>query len=204
MSEPFYEIIESLIDVRLVPEGKRCGEGYKAARDDIHDNLATIEDVAAGCYHEAGHLIYATNFGLALSASVSEFKILGPHIAYHLATDTTAERYEPTPMAISVTALNRKVRDTSDNVLEMAKIGVAGGESIEFFRNKLNKPMWKRGDKNDEGRFKDFCEWRLLFMSWKTAHRFSTQLLERCKDSRAARLCTRTLQLRYRARSLVS
>ena len=153
----FHEIIDSLIDVKQVPEEKRCGDGYEAARKDIHDNLATIEDVTAGCYHEAGHLIYATNFGFALQVDVSGFRILGPHITYHPATNDEAERYEPTPMAISTPGLQRQLRDTSDAVFEMAKIGVAGGETIEYFRVKLNKPMWKRGDKNDEGRFNGFA-----------------------------------------------
>jgi hypothetical protein len=143
-----------------VPENKRCGYGYKAARKDIHDNLATVEDVAAGCYHEAAHLIYATNFGFALNIDVSEFRILGPYITYHPATDKDPELYEPTAMAISTPGLQRKVRDTSDAVFEIAKIGVAGGECLEFFRNKLNKPMWKRGDKNDEDRFKIFAQRR--------------------------------------------
>jgi hypothetical protein len=153
----FHETIDSLIDVVGVPAGKRSGAGYEAARQDIHDNLATIEDAAAGCYHEAGHLIYATNFGFALGIDVSEFRILGPNITYHPATVKDSEWYEPTAMAISTPGLQMKVRDTSDAVLEMAKIGVAGGESIEFFRNKFNKPMWKRGDRNDKDRFKIFA-----------------------------------------------
>jgi hypothetical protein len=153
----FYEIIDSLIDVNAVPEKKRSGEGYGDARKEIHDNLVTIEDVTAACYHEAAHLIYATNLGFALKADVSGFQILGPHIKYYPATDDKAEWYEPTTMAISTPGLHKKLRDTHSAVFEMAKIGVAGGESVEFFRKKLSKPMWKSGNKDDWARFKLFA-----------------------------------------------
>lgn len=153
-----FKIIDGMIDVSEVPQEKRNGDNYDNARKHIHDTLATLEDVEAGCYHEAGHLIYATNFGFALGVDVSEFRILGPHIKYHPATDTEAEWYEPIPMAISTPGLHKNVPYTSSAVLEMAKIGVAGGESVEYFQKKMNKPMWKRGDPNDQERFKIFAK----------------------------------------------
>ena len=61
-------------------------------------------------------------------------------------------------MAISTPGLHKNLSDTSDSVFEMAKIGVAGGESVQYFGKRLNKPMWKRGDLNDLERFKHFAK----------------------------------------------
>src|SRR6266851_4451526 len=150
----FYEIIDSLIDVTGVPVDKRCGEGYEAARKEIHDNLATIEDVTAVCYHEAGHLIYANLVGFKYNVNTADFRIVGPQIEYHEATNSEPAWYESTSTAIRSTGLRAKIPHTNEGLLDLATVSVAGGESVRNFSEKKSKPMWKLGNRDDEKRFK--------------------------------------------------
>jgi hypothetical protein len=154
----FRETIDSLIDVMQVPEEKRCGEGYETARKEIHDNLATIEDVTAVCYHEAAHLIYANLVAFMYKVSAAKFAIVGPQITYHSATDDRPERYESTSTAIRTPGLQARIPRTSEGLMDAATIAVAGGESVSHFSSKKNKSMWKRGDYDDKGRFKYFAD----------------------------------------------
>jgi hypothetical protein len=67
----FYEIIDGLIDAgdlllneqERVPSGKRSDKNYTDARDTIHQELSSVQDVEAGCYHESAHFVYSTFFG---------------------------------------------------------------------------------------------------------------------------------------------
>jgi hypothetical protein len=154
----FYETIDSLIDVEGVPAGKRCGEGYEAARKEIHDNLATIEDLTAVCYHEAGHLIYARLVGSKYNVSTADFRIVGPQIKYHEATDANPPRYESTSTAIRTPGLRVKIPRTNDGLLDTALVAVAGGESVRDFSTKKNKPMWKLGNADDKDQFKRLAD----------------------------------------------
>jgi hypothetical protein len=150
----FYETIDSLIDVVGVPVDKRCGEGYETARKEIHDNLATIEDVTAVCYHEAGHLIYANFIGFKYNVSTADFRIVGPQIEYHEARDDEPSWYESTSTAIRTPGLQAKMPHTNEGLLDAAMIAAAGGESVRYFSVKKSKPMWTLGNRDDEKRFK--------------------------------------------------
>jgi len=149
----FYEILDSLIDVTRVPADKRTGDEYEAARKEIHDNLATVEDVMAGCHHEAGHLIYANLVGFKYKLNTADFRIVGPQIEYHEATG-----YDPTPTAIYAPGLHAKIPHTNDGLLDTAKIAVVGGESVRYFSAKKSKPMWKLGNHDDKKRFQRFAD----------------------------------------------
>jgi hypothetical protein len=170
----FYDIIDSLIDLSKVDKDKQKGDGYeaapqwsgqkrptvvrsKAARREIHDNLTTIEDVTAACYHEAGHLIYANLIGFKYAVNTAGFRILGPQIEYHEATNIKPARYEGTPTAICCPGLHVKIPDTNPGLLDTAMISVAGGEAVGYFSAKNNKSMWKRGTYDDQERFKRFA-----------------------------------------------
>jgi hypothetical protein len=154
-----YEIIDGLIDANdlllkaneRVPMDERNQKDYQDDRKEIHDDLATIEDVKAVCYHEASHLIYATNVAFAFGIDPSKFRIIGPHVKYHPSKAIT-ERYEPTTSAIKAPGLE-SLPDTNAALEELAKIAVAGGESVAHFAKLFDKPMWKRGDKGDRSRF---------------------------------------------------
>src|SRR6266481_4296666 len=101
----FFEIIDSLIDVTGVPKCKRNGEQYEAACKEIHDDLSDVGDVEATCYHESAHFVYATFLGYKLKKDTSAFKIIGPRIEYHPATNAKPEWYEPTTSALKAPGL---------------------------------------------------------------------------------------------------
>ncbi len=69
----FYEILDSLIDVTRVPADKRTGDEYEAARKEIHDNLATVEDVMAGCQHTNDGLLDTAKIAVVGGESVRYF-----------------------------------------------------------------------------------------------------------------------------------
>jgi hypothetical protein len=154
----FYETIENLIDVVGVPAGKRSGAGYDAARKEIHDNLTTIEDVTAVCYHEAGHLIHANLVGFKYGVSTTNFRIVGPLIEYHEATNDKAAWYESTSSAIRTPGLQAVIPSTNEGLQDLARIAVAGGESVRHFSAKKHKPTWKFGNRDDEMKFKRFAD----------------------------------------------
>jgi hypothetical protein len=150
-----HEIIDSLIDVTGVPLLKQQGKKYEDARKEIHDNLTTIEDVTAACYHEAGHLIYANLVGFKYNVNTTDFKILGPRIKY--VEENGVDCYDATPTAIDCPGLHTKIPETNDGLFDTATISIAGGESVSHFSKKKNKPMWKRGDYDDRDRFQRFA-----------------------------------------------
>jgi hypothetical protein len=141
----FYDTIESLINVDLVPEKKRIGENYEAARNEIHEELSTPEDVEAVCYHEAAHWIYAEFLGFELELSEDDLALIkpvGPRITYH-PSDDKPERYEAIVSAMAVPII--RTTSYTERIVELlARMAVAGGESTNhFFKSH------KRGDTDD-------------------------------------------------------
>lgn len=151
----FYEIIDGLIDFgdslldehERVPSDKRNDKNYTDARAEIHQELANVEDVETGCYHESAHFAYSMFLGFKLKKDVTHFRIVGPTIKLHPPTNTEPEWYEPTSMAIKTPGL--PLSYNIESLEELALIAVAGGESVRWFR-----PKQKRGNKNDYRRFK--------------------------------------------------
>jgi hypothetical protein len=148
----FYDTIESLID-NQVPVPNRKGDGYDAARKEIHDALATPEDVEAVCHHEAAHWIYAEFLGFALKLNPSDqslIKPVGPRVVYYAAkTPADKPRYEATISAIAVPVI-RTTAYKHEIVELLARMAVAGGEATNhFFKSH------KRGDTDDIALFKE-------------------------------------------------
>jgi hypothetical protein len=146
----FYDTIESLINVDQVPILKRSGKGYDDARNEIHDDLAEVGDVEAVCYHEAAHFIYAVLLGTKLQKDTSLFQIIGPKIDYH-SPGVEPEEYEATSSGLKTPGLDLPYNH--ENVQEIARIAVAGGEAVQYFH-----PKRKRGDASDRRNFEKFCK----------------------------------------------
>ena len=146
----FFEIIESLINVTNVPEAKRSGVEYEAARKLIHESLSCPEDVEAASYHEAGHWAFGILVANQLGVDGSLFDVVGPRIKY----DTMNNLYDATPTGLSLPGMKNWKAQDEDDVMAMARIAVAGGESIHHYYG----PQGKRGDKNDRCRFDAFCK----------------------------------------------
>ena len=144
----FFEIIDNLIDVTGVPVLKQNGEQYEDARKLIHTELSTVEGVEIACYHEAGHWAQAV---LALGADGSLFEVVGPRIKYD---ESKKNPYDPTPTGLSLPGLKDWKAQVEEDVKVMARVAVAGGESVHRFFG----PVVKRGDKDDIERFKAFCQ----------------------------------------------
>jgi hypothetical protein len=150
----FSEAIDALIDAGdlllsepdRVPLDKRGDKKYSNARATIHQELSSIEDVEAACYHESAHFVYSTFLGFKLKKDVTLFRIIGPTIKYHPRNDPYPEWYEPTPTAVQTPGL--PLPYDNESLEELALVAVAGGESVRCFR-----PKQKRGNKNDYGRF---------------------------------------------------
>lgn len=147
----FYEMIDRLIDLTEVPEDKRRGEGYESARRLIHEELANVMDVDVACHHEAAHwaeaVLVANQFGIGIDGSL--FKVVGPSITYDPSKDT----YEPTPTGLKMIGMEGWKAQTEEHVKILARIAVAGGESVHHFYGPNQKP----GDGNDIGRFNELC-----------------------------------------------
>jgi hypothetical protein len=146
----FSEIIYNLIDVTNVPESKRSGVEYEAARNLIHEELSTVEDVEIACYHEAGHWAFAVLVANQLGVNGSLFDVVGPRIKYN---ETAKKPYDPTPTGLSLPGMENWKAQIAEDVTAMARIAVAGGESVHHFYG----PKRKRGDKNDRERFEALC-----------------------------------------------
>ena len=144
-----HEIIDSLIDLSEVSLDKRGGDKYEQARQIIHDSLNTVDDVEAACFHEAGHWAQAFLAAHQLDADGSLFKVVGPTIKYNRSKDT----YDATPTGLKLVGMEGWRASSEDDVKIMARIAVAGGESILCFYG----PSRGRADGNDIGRFKCFC-----------------------------------------------
>jgi hypothetical protein len=150
----FYEIIDGLIDAGdEVPAVKRNGDGYAAARKLIHDELASPHDVEVACYHEAGHWAVAVASADQLEADGSLFEVCGPRIKYYYPVDGKPERYEATPTGLKMVGMENWLPKSGSDVKIMARIAMAGGESVQHFYG----PNQKRGDVNDTGRFDELC-----------------------------------------------
>jgi hypothetical protein len=147
-----HEIIDGMIDVRDVPPEKREGSEYEAARKQIHDELSTIRDVEAACYHEAGHWAYAVVAANQFGVDGSLFQVVGPRIRYD-ASDKNYP-YDATPTALRLVGMQNWKPRSDDDVEIMARVAVAGGESVHHFYGLTQK----RGDENDNARFKIFCK----------------------------------------------
>jgi hypothetical protein len=145
----FYEMIDRLIDVTEVPENKHSGEGYESARRLIHEELTNVKDVDVGCHHEAAHWSEAVLAANQLGVDVSLFKVVGPRITY----DASRDAYEPTPTGLKMIGMEGWKAQTEEEVKILARIAVAGGESVHHFYG----PNQKRGDGNDIGRFNELC-----------------------------------------------
>jgi hypothetical protein len=146
----FDEIIDSMINVDLVPEKKRQGEYYEAAKRKIHDDLAEIEDVEAVAYHEAAHSIYSALFGFRFKKDTSSYKIFGPRIKYHPQAPESVQ-YEPISSGFETPGFF--VPFTDNFMMEAAKIAVAGGEAVRYFH-----PTRRPGDASDRVRFEALCK----------------------------------------------
>jgi hypothetical protein len=155
----FFEVIEHLIDAgdlqleehERVPSNERDRPQYKEARDVIHSEFANFEAVEAACYHESSHFVYATLLAFELGKDPTTFRVVGPTIKYHPLADTASEKYEPTPTALKAPGL--PLPNNSKSLEETARIAVAGGESIRWFR-----PGHNLGNRNDFRRFKQLRE----------------------------------------------
>jgi hypothetical protein len=145
----FYDTIESLID-NQVPVPNRKGDGYDAARKEIHDALATPEDVEAVCHHEAAHWIYADFLGFELEFNPDEMSLIKPArpcIAYYPSVEEPT-RYEAIVSAIAIPVI-QTTKYTHRVVELLARMAVAGGEATNYFF-----PSHKRGDTDDLAMFK--------------------------------------------------
>jgi hypothetical protein len=147
----FYEVIDNLIDVTGVPETKRSGIEYEAARNLIHIELSSMEEVEVACYHEAGHWAFAILVANQLAVDGSLFEVVGPRIKYDVSKKNP---YDATPTGLSLPGMENWKAQDEDDVGAMARIAVAGGESVHHFFG----PTQKRGDKNDKDRFEEFCK----------------------------------------------
>jgi hypothetical protein len=148
----FDEIIDSLINVDLVPDTKRQGKGYEAAFDRIHKDLPEIRNVEAVIYHESAHFAYAFQIFIELKRTPSGFAVLGPSIKYHPPKGADAEWYEHTISGVKVPGLET-IGYTERNVKRMAGFAVSGGEAVEYYAAGV-----KRGVDADRSRFKDFYD----------------------------------------------
>jgi hypothetical protein len=141
------DIIDDLIDVSGVPECKRHGEKYEQARESIHKDLATPEDVEAACYHEAGHWYEAVAASDYLGIDSSEITVHGPRIKY----DSKTDEYDVANAGIQAKELKSFKAQSEEDVKAMARIVVAGGVTVRHFDK--SKP----GDKDDKPRFEAFA-----------------------------------------------
>jgi hypothetical protein len=145
----FLEMMDRLIDVTEVPEDKRCGEGYESARRSIHEELSNALDVDVACHHEAAHWAEAVLAADQLGMDGSMFEVVGPSIKYDPSTDT----YEPTSTGLKMIGTEGWAVQGEEGVRILARIAVAGGESVHHFYG----PNQKRGDTNDIGQFNELC-----------------------------------------------
>ena len=149
----FYEAIDELIDVHKVPDTKKNGDGYENARQLIHEELSNHEDVEVACYHESGHWAYAVVSANQLGIDASQIDVVRPRIEYHPPINSELEWYESTPTGLTLPGTNR-LAYTEENVKIMARIAMAGGETVQHFFGLSQK----RGDLNDIVRFDAFCK----------------------------------------------
>ena len=151
MVKTFWETIDGLIDLSGVPEAKRNGAEYEAARRSIHDDLPDITHVEVACHHEAAHWAEAVLAANQLGADFSRFTVIGPTIKYD------ALQYVPfdaTCTGLRMGGMDNWRAQTSVDVEIMARIAVAGSESVHHFYG----AKAKRGDANDMRRFTIFCK----------------------------------------------
>ena len=80
----------------------------------------------------------------------SLFEVVGPRIVY----DIQNNLYDATPTGLSLPGMENWKAQNANDVKAMARIAVAGGESVHHFYG----PAQKRGDTNDRDRFDGFCK----------------------------------------------
>jgi hypothetical protein len=154
-----YEIIDGLIDEgdslldesARVPMDERNDNFYKEARKHIHEHLPTKEAIELVCYHETGHYFAAVEAATQLRLDSSQFKIVGPSIRYN---PKVFECYNPTSMGLFAPGLENRTIQTEVELILLARVSMAGGESVRHFYGSKAK----RGDKNDISKFTRFCK----------------------------------------------
>jgi hypothetical protein len=146
----FFEIIDRLINVDEVPDTKRGGPQYEAARSLIHTELSSVKDVEVACHHEAGHWAQAVLAANQLGADAALFTVIGPTIRYD---PLKKNPYDASPTGLRLVGLEHWRPQGEEDIEIMARIAVAGGESVFRFYGANQK----RGDANDLCRFKELC-----------------------------------------------
>ena len=142
-----YDIIESLIDVSSVPPEKQTDPDYERARNRIHAELTSAKDVEIASYHEAGHWVQAVSVTNDLGLDKSRFTVVGPRIEYKQG------EYIPTATGLKMHGMEDWQPVCEDDVRIIARIGVAGGESVRCFYGEIENV----GDAYDKGVFETFC-----------------------------------------------
>ena len=145
-----HEIIEKLIDDGSLEADKRCGQGYEDAKKSIHDDLQTVEDVEVACHHEAGHWAYTVMESGWLGIDPADVRVVGPTIKYD---SSKTDPYDSTPTGLRMGVSNNWKAQCEKDVEAIARIAVAGGESVRSFYGAGQR----RGDKDDWPRFDFFC-----------------------------------------------
>jgi hypothetical protein len=146
----FCEIIDALINVDEVPDNKRSGPQYEAARNIIHAELSSVKDVEVACHHEAGHWTQAVLAAKQLGADRALFTVIGPTIRYFPSNENP---YDASPTGLRLIGLENWRAQGGEDIEIMARIAVAGGEAVSSFYGADQK----RGDANDLCRFKELC-----------------------------------------------
>jgi hypothetical protein len=145
------EIIDGLIREEDFPDYAVKDAWYAKAREGIHTSLSTPERIESACYHECGHLMVVVGVATQLGFDSSNFKILGPLIKF----DQNAwNPFSSASMGLFVPGFENRLAQSDADVFLMAKVCMAGGESIrQFFGRKM-----PRGDSDDIAKFKKFSK----------------------------------------------
>jgi hypothetical protein len=148
--QELFDFVDNLIDDD-VPETERQYFGYPEARKHIHDHLPTKEAIELVCYHEAGHYFAAVEAATQLRLDSSKFAIVGPSLRYDR-NPNVWNPYISTPMGLSAPGLENPKIQTEAELILLARVSMAGGESVRHFYGSKAK----RGDKNDISKFIGF------------------------------------------------
>jgi hypothetical protein len=147
---------ELLIDCRGIPNGshsRRCLHKIHKKRQEICDELLTIEDRQAVCFHEIGHLTYSRRTNYLTEPEKTDSRIFGPRMFYNEKTYC----FDGSPGSVGLVTEQpySPIQTYNEDILfEMAKIVVAGAEFVQFFMRNRHK----LGDTKDLDTFKDHYE----------------------------------------------